>query len=371
MSTTEPWQPALLPDLYGAAIRPEGLPGFLEQLMKPFGGLSASLRVTGLHTPKVHASWTTGFNASVDARYTSDLVAQDLFREPLARAPVGIIQRSHDIIPDNVYERTDHYQQIFRPNGTFYAMGAHIARDQEHAVHIGIHRARSLGPYDDREKRALEFFSPHLRQAFGVMRVLEELRRARDQSRAALDQLPRCVWLLDSQLSCLWMNRAAEDSIDAGLFGLTVEGNRLCLAGDDPRLRAAARALGAGTSTVERVVVHSSGATLTLVSEREPAHTPTGSTGILAFLTDPAQPVTVDAPFLRTHYRLTPAEIRLLDQLLRGRDLGEASAALGISQETARVQLKAVMRKTDTRRQADLIRVVLLHQGMLRAERPE
>lgn len=371
MATTEPWQPALLPELYGAAIKSESLPGFLEQLMKPFGGRSASLRVTDLHKPRVHASWTAGFHASIDARYASELVARDMFREPLKRGPVGIIQRSHRIISDEAYERTDHYQYIFRPNGTFYAMGAHIARDRERAVHIGIHRARNLGPYDERERRALEFFSPHLRQAFGVMFLLEELRRTRRQSRAALDQLHHSIWLLDHELRCLWMNRAAEDNIRTGHFGLAVKDNRLRLAADDPRLRAAARAIRTGSSTVERIIVHGSGATLTLVSENKPAHTPTSDTGILAFLADPGQPVRADTHFLRTHYRLTPAEIRLLDQLLQGRDISEASAALGISPETARAQLKTVMRKTDTRRQAELIRVVLLHQGMLRADRPE
>lgn len=371
MSITESWQPSLLPELYAATTAPEGLSGFLEQLMRPFAARSASLRITGLHKPEVYASWTAGFQPSVNARYHQELVAADVFREPLLHGPLGIIQRSHHIIPDQAYERTEHYQQVFRPNGTFYAMGAHIARSGARAVHIGVHRDRSLGPFNEREKQALEFFSPHLQQAFGVMRVLEELRRARDHSRAALDQLPCSIWLLDNERYCLWMNRAAEDCMRTEVFGLRLNGRRLHLAAHAQRLRAAVHAIRTGSSTVRRLVIHDSGATLTLISEQQPAHTPTGETGILAFLTDPAQPTTVNAGLLRARYRLTPAEIRLLHRLLQGRDVSEASAEMGISPETARVQLKAVMHKTETHRQAELIRLILLQQGMPGAESTE
>lgn len=368
MPTTEAWQASLLTELYAATLSPDGWPGFLEQLMRPFRGRSASLRVTGLHKPTVYTSWTAGFHESVNAHYARELVEADVFREPLLHGPLGIIQRSHDIIADRAYERTDHYQHVFRPNGTFYAMGAHIARDSERAVHVGVHRARKRGPFDNRERQALEFFSPHLRQAFEIMGKLEELRRIREQSRAALNQLPCAIWLLDSELRCLWMNRSAEDCMRTGAFGLGYKGKRLQLACADHRLRVAARAIRAEGSTIERLVIHDSGATLTLVNEEQPFHTPTGETGILAFLSDPAQLTTVNDGLLRARYRLTPAEIRLLDKLLQGRDVSEASAELGISPATARVQLKAVMRKTDTRRQAELIRVVLLHQGMPGAE---
>ena len=60
-----------------------------------------------------------------------------------------------------------------------------------------------------------------------------------------------------------------------------------------------------------------------------------------------------------TLYALSRAEVALVTELLDGVSIIEASAALGISENTARVQLRSVFTKTGTHRQADLIRLVL------------
>jgi DNA-binding CsgD family transcriptional regulator/PAS domain-containing protein len=58
-------------------------------------------------------------------------------------------------------------------------------------------------------------------------------------------------------------------------------------------------------------------------------------------------------------YELSRAEVALVGELLEGLSIGEAAARLEISENTARVQLRSVFTKTDTHRQADLIRLVL------------
>jgi DNA-binding CsgD family transcriptional regulator len=58
-------------------------------------------------------------------------------------------------------------------------------------------------------------------------------------------------------------------------------------------------------------------------------------------------------------FAITAAEARLTLQLLQGRTLAQASEKLGISVETARTHLKHVLAKTGTRRQADLVRLML------------
>jgi DNA-binding CsgD family transcriptional regulator len=57
-------------------------------------------------------------------------------------------------------------------------------------------------------------------------------------------------------------------------------------------------------------------------------------------------------------FRLTPAEIRLCTALAGGLSLAEAAVRVGITNETARSQIKAIFPKTGTRGQADL-RVLL------------
>jgi DNA-binding CsgD family transcriptional regulator len=58
-------------------------------------------------------------------------------------------------------------------------------------------------------------------------------------------------------------------------------------------------------------------------------------------------------------YDLSRAEVALVGELLEGQSISEAAARLEIAENTARVQLRSVFAKTDTHRQADLMRLVL------------
>jgi DNA-binding CsgD family transcriptional regulator len=73
---------------------------------------------------------------------------------------------------------------------------------------------------------------------------------------------------------------------------------------------------------------------------------------------------------LRELYLLTPAESRLALLLTAGRSVEESAQELGIALSTARGVLKAVFAKTDTRRQSDLVRLLLTGPGELRPREP-
>ena len=79
----------------------------------------------------------------------------------------------------------------------------------------------------------------------------------------------------------------------------------------------------------------------------------------LVFVTDPDRQSASRASILSNLYQLTPAECRLADLLLQGRDLAEAATSMRITRGTARFMLKSVFRKTDTHRQSELTRFLL------------
>ena len=63
--------------------------------------------------------------------------------------------------------------------------------------------------------------------------------------------------------------------------------------------------------------------------------------------------------FLKNKFDLTPAEARLVVRLIAGDSLRPCAKALGIKYETVRTYLKSVFQKTKTRRQAELVLVVI------------
>jgi type 1 glutamine amidotransferase len=63
---------------------------------------------------------------------------------------------------------------------------------------------------------------------------------------------------------------------------------------------------------------------------------------------------------IRRAFHLTPAEARLAVCLAEGRRLGDAAEHLAVSRNTAKTQLASIMLKTQTRGQAQLVRVLML-----------
>jgi DNA-binding CsgD family transcriptional regulator len=75
---------------------------------------------------------------------------------------------------------------------------------------------------------------------------------------------------------------------------------------------------------------------------------------VILLLTDLRSPLRPDSVQLCAAFGLTAAEAKLAGALASALGINAAAAALGVSRETARSQLKAVFAKTNTRRQAEL-----------------
>lgn len=77
------------------------------------------------------------------------------------------------------------------------------------------------------------------------------------------------------------------------------------------------------------------------------------------FITDPDRPQDAPAELLQRLYGLTPSEARLLESLVAGNTVEETANLAGVTKNTARKQLKTIFQKTDTNRQASLIKKVV------------
>lgn len=85
------------------------------------------------------------------------------------------------------------------------------------------------------------------------------------------------------------------------------------------------------------------------------------------FLTDPARKDASSIPDLMQRYGVTRAEARLAAKLTQNNSIAESARLLGISVNTARNQLKRIFDKTGTRRQIELLNLLL---SPLPARRP-
>jgi DNA-binding CsgD family transcriptional regulator len=93
---------------------------------------------------------------------------------------------------------------------------------------------------------------------------------------------------------------------------------------------------------------------ISLRLEREGA----SSTSVAVFISDPEDTHSPGHDVLRELYGLTPAEARLVRRLASGRSLREVARLHAVALSTVRSQVKGVLQKTGTRRQAELVALV-------------
>ena len=84
--------------------------------------------------------------------------------------------------------------------------------------------------------------------------------------------------------------------------------------------------------------------------------------------TDPGLDNRPAAEALRDAFGLTPAEARLAIALAQGVRLADHAESVGISLNTVKTLLSRVFRKTETARQAELVRLLLSDQSLRRAD---
>lgn len=84
------------------------------------------------------------------------------------------------------------------------------------------------------------------------------------------------------------------------------------------------------------------------------------NTTALVLIIDPEQEPETAAALLRWLYGLTNAESQVALRILRGADLKQISEELSVSLPTVRTHLQHVFDKTDTHRQAELVRLLLV-----------
>jgi DNA-binding CsgD family transcriptional regulator len=180
----------------------------------------------------------------------------------------------------------------------------------------------------------------------------------------ALDALSTALVMVDASAKVLFANRNAR-AILACRDGLLSDGGRLIAqhCTDRTTLRAAlatATNIGTGKAAPKPQAALISRATqrplqIAAVPCRPGLLATPKKAAAIVLITDPDQKPPTQPELLRTLFRLTQAEIKLAVALHNGTSLSEAANLNCIGRETVRSQLKSIFVKTGTRRQSELI----------------
>ncbi|HLA78172.1 MAG TPA: helix-turn-helix transcriptional regulator [Vicinamibacteria bacterium] len=288
----------------------------------------------------------------------------------------GGLTLSHEMYPEGRLGQTEWYADFLRPQGLRHSMGAVLSTDQDFSTTMAFMRGPRPGHYGEPEVTFVRNISSHLRQALRLHRRLAEAQAQTAAVSHALDRFPMAVVLVDGRGGVVAMNRAGSELLGEG-DGLSLAVDRLVANGREAR---ALRALltGAIETTLGRSAQGGGGLLVERPSGRRPLQvwvTPLprdphgfGVRGALAavFVSEPERGHPLSPECLAGLHDLTAAESRLASLLAQGQDLKQAAETLALSLHTVRTQLRSVFLKTGTRRQAELVHLLLSGPAHLR-----
>jgi DNA-binding CsgD family transcriptional regulator len=358
---------ALVADIYDTTLEPARWPAVLDACRAFVGGHSANVYakgVTGLGGQVYHTDGLVGLDyarlyfthyARIDPTNTGHIFAE--IDQPIITA---------DIIDLEEFDKSRVGQEWVRPQGLIDFVSAPIERRGSWAKMFAVFRHERHGYADEATRRRLSLLVPHVRRAVAIGETMRQAQARGDHFAETIDGLASGVFLVDDE------GRLVHSNISG----------RQMLRGDAPI------ALGSGTARLERIAKNEAVRLLGNAGDAEPS----GRDRSLAFETPDGErfvthvlPLTsgarlaasnghnaVAALFVQRASRelrsvpevlartfgLTPSELRVLLGIVEAGGVAETAEALGIGESTVKTHLHRVFSKTETKRQADLVKLV-------------
>jgi DNA-binding CsgD family transcriptional regulator len=293
-----------------------------------------------------------------------------------AALPEGTLVTNEKLMPREELERTAIFNDVVKPERMEETEGISLIKRPAFWVSFSAYRSRESGPFDGEELRRCELLGNHLRRFAQIRRRLGEASRKRNDALAALNYLQSAVVLVDYTGRVSFANRASR-SIFAQEDGLVVRQQRLVATRSDTNKTLAAMidsatktANGRGTGFGGELSVPrpSMLRPYTLIIAPLPAHSFSSGTAsrvgsVAVFISDPEQEPDLVLATLQSLYGFTPAEARVAKLISYGRGVDFVCERLGVSKNTVRTQLARVLEKTGTRKQGELVRLLLTGPG--------
>jgi len=373
---------ALIGLIYDAALDARRWPTFLDAFADAVGGTATQLLYHDLRQNRGGISMAIRLDPEARRKYDEHFGAIDPWitagRRSGALVP-GSVCIGEELVPRNEFAKTEYYSDLARPYGLARLLGAVICLDDSTASSISSLRSDCDEPFGEGNRELVLLLMPHLQRAMQVHRRVAHLELSNTVGMDALDRLQIGVIVTREDATILFANSAATAILNSR-DGLTAprDGLRAAVASEHRALRLL---LQSAAATSRGLATESGGAmSIARPSLRRPfsvlvtpgrTHVlggfPSHTRSAVVFVTDPERVVEADIDTLRRLWGLTPAEAQIASRLAAGRSLREVSEELSITNNTSRWHLKQIFTKTETRRQAELVRVLSMSATTLAA----
>ncbi len=366
---------SLLETLYAAPLEPQKWQSFLDQL-STMTDISSGYLVASHPTEgnRILAGGGLNFDPEIFHLYNEHYGANDPYRAPLiAKQKVGLIP-GEELVDHATLVKSELYNEVLSRFDLEYMNMLSCYCSDVHADVLSLWRSPKHGPMDPASSHLLVTLLPHVQTALRLRTKVIDCNVSNLFSETALDAMSIAAFLVTGKGRVRHMNRLAATYLESR-DGLLLQGGRVTakdlheaaqleslIAGATSSGRNGSEAVPGGAIKLSRLGAQSS-LQVTVLPVPEQNQIAGSESSALILVSDPSSSPRPRTALMRQLYGLTPAEARVANLLLEGIEAREAAEQLAITLETCRFHIKRVMAKTGTRRQTELMRLMLSLPG--------
>jgi DNA-binding CsgD family transcriptional regulator/PAS domain-containing protein len=358
---------SLIAAIYEAGMDFSLWPYTLGRIAKAFGVPSAQWTRPG-QTPFDWLAFASAIDPEYERKYIDHYHSVNPIWQRVPSTPAGTVQTDTMVIPRSELSRTEFFNDFLVPQKLGGLLNAVVLLEQGRQTIVTVQGDRQF------EANHVELYKLLTQRAVQINIKLARAELNHSASVETLNRLEQGILFVDLNAKIVFANKAAEK-----LFA-------------DRDLRQTKGRLQANSSA-ETATLHAVIAKCTATrnelqqsgfvsARRQPGRSPLSlliaplpmetSSGLVTpqpmaviFVNDPDKSNKPAAVQLRKKFGMTPAEAAFAVEISTGDGIQAAADRLSISRATARTHLSRIFDKTGTRRQAELVRVLLSTKNVI------
>ena len=359
----------LIGQIYDTVLDPTQWTRVLETLAHFVGGTASALFVkdTARKTHNTVHSW--GYDPAYTRIYMEKYGQFDPFATAQLFFEIGEPISGADIMPHSEHRKSLFYKEWVQPQHWIDAIAATLERSATNYSAFSVIRHESDGVIDDEARLRMRLIVPHVRRAVLIGKIID-LNKVEAASFAdTLDGLASAIFLVNAGGRIVHANAAGHAMLAEGavvhasagkLIAADAVGNHAL---QDVLMNAEHGDAAIGTTGI--AVPLSSGAGEHYVAHVLPLTCGARRKAGIAYSAVAAvfvHKAAINLPHpletIAKTFKLTPAEMRVLMLIVQLGGVPEIAPVLGISEATVKTHLQRVFGKTNTSRQAELVKLV-------------
>jgi DNA-binding CsgD family transcriptional regulator len=372
----------LIGEIYDAALDRALWPSVLERTSRFVQGACAAIVAQNPIADSAQFYFSWGVDPEQERSYVEKYVRLNpaTLASMCRSSNVGQIESTGTVMSLAEFHASRFYLEWARPQGYCDSVWAILERSSTAMAAVSVLRHERHGIVDDATRRRMGILAPHFRRAVAIGKTID-LRQIEAAALAdTLDGLAAAVFLVGDDAHISHANAAAQALLAQDLVLRGANATLVAVEASAQRALQAAVAAAAsgdvalGTKGIgvplaggkgDRWIAHVLPLTAGVRRHAGAAYSAVAAVFVRKAQLDLPHPIETIA----AHYKLTPAELRVLMAIVEIGGVPEVAPVLGISETTVKTHLQRVFEKTGTSRQADLVKLVAGFMSPLGDER--